>query len=246
MPEFDQTPDKPQAFGYKVSWFALKASDPAAVVDAFGVGAATPSNWSSGLTAANGDDPWLFVSPPIDGWIFAVGASLPYPVTVDDNHEIGTKFDALLLRLMKRFDDVQFFGSHRGAGFVAWVRALKGRPVRIFSSADDVMANVGAQSAEEAKLGFADFSGLSPSDASDRMYDLAAQQDEDEDSLVGAGLSREEAQAKLREKGRAPIPDESDVVDLAALWSIDPTQFGSDDQAPGLGLVVRLPENLTQ
>jgi hypothetical protein len=25
---FDQTPDKPQPFGFKVIWFALKTSDP--------------------------------------------------------------------------------------------------------------------------------------------------------------------------------------------------------------------------
>ncbi len=41
MLPFDQTPDKPQSFGYKVSWLALKASDPAAVCDALEL----PANW---------------------------------------------------------------------------------------------------------------------------------------------------------------------------------------------------------
>lgn len=27
MIPFDQTPDEPQRFGYKVSWFAVKAAD---------------------------------------------------------------------------------------------------------------------------------------------------------------------------------------------------------------------------
>jgi hypothetical protein len=28
MPSFDQTPDKPEPFGFKISWFAVKATDP--------------------------------------------------------------------------------------------------------------------------------------------------------------------------------------------------------------------------
>src|SRR5215471_10502176 len=52
MPSFDQTPDKPQSFGYKVSWFAVEASDPALVLDALGLEKGTPANWASGLAAA--------------------------------------------------------------------------------------------------------------------------------------------------------------------------------------------------
>ena len=41
MPKFAQTPDKPEPFGYKVSWFAVKASDPALVLDALAFGEGT-------------------------------------------------------------------------------------------------------------------------------------------------------------------------------------------------------------
>jgi hypothetical protein len=34
MPSFDQTPSRPEPFAYKVNWFAVKASDPASVLDA--------------------------------------------------------------------------------------------------------------------------------------------------------------------------------------------------------------------
>jgi hypothetical protein len=178
IPSFSQTPDVPQSFGFKIMWFALKASDPAAVVDAFGLGEATPANWESGLTAvysrdrSQDDDPWLFASPPVNGWVLVACASLPYP-TVETHHDIGSKFDALFSRLMARFDDVQFFGSHRVVDFVAWARALKGKPTRIFAwSGSDgaVLANVGDQTSEEAKLGFANLNGLSPSDAVDKMF----------------------------------------------------------------------------
>ena len=51
MPSFDQTPDKPEAFGFKISWFAVKATDPAAVLDALEFKEAMPANWASGLAA---------------------------------------------------------------------------------------------------------------------------------------------------------------------------------------------------
>jgi hypothetical protein len=52
MPSFDQTPDKPAPFGFKISWFAVKATDPAAVLDALEFKEAMPANWASGLAAA--------------------------------------------------------------------------------------------------------------------------------------------------------------------------------------------------
>jgi hypothetical protein len=101
-PSFSQTPDTPQSFGFKIMWFALKASDPAAVVEAFELGEVTPANWESGLAAvysggrSESDDRWLFVSPPVRGWVLAASTSLPYP-TVETHHDIGSKFDALFL-----------------------------------------------------------------------------------------------------------------------------------------------------
>jgi hypothetical protein len=254
MPSFDQTPDYPQKFGYKISWFAVKASDPASVLDALEFGGATPANWESGLAAvysrgvSQGSDSWVFVSPPVSGWVLAVSTRWPYP-TIESHHDIGRRFDVLFSRLMKRFDDVQFFGSHRVADFVAWARAVKGEPMRIFAwfgSDGVVLTNVGEQTAEEAKLKFADLSGLSPSDATDRMFELAEEQAAEQDRLVANGLSRREALARVRENGRPATPDERDVTDLAALWSIDPTEVLDQDDPLGLGLAVRLPEDLAQ
>lgn len=247
MPSFDQTPDKPGPFGFKVSWFAVKASDPASVLDALELGEATPANWASGLEAAYGrshkDDPWVFISPPLSGWVLVVGFSLPYPA-IETHHDIGRRFDVLFSRLMKRFDDVQFFGSYRVVGLVAWARALNGKPVRSFAFADEVMANFGEQTSEEMKLGFADLSGLSPSEACEKIFRIAEEQDAQQNALVASGLSRREARARARQNGRA-IPGEKDVIELAALWSIDPTQLPKSNP-PRLGLAVRLPKDLAQ
>jgi hypothetical protein len=248
MPSFDQTPDEPEPFGFKVFWFAVKASDPAAVLDALELGEATPANWASGMEAAYGrshkDDPWVFISPPVNGWVFVVSFSLPYP-TFETHHDIGRRFDVLFARLMKRFDDVQFFGSYRVVGFVAWARALKGGPVRIFAFGDDVLANIGEQTPEEAKLGFPNLTGLSPSDAGDYIFQMAGEQGAEENALVASGLSRREALARVRQYRRA-IPGETDVVKLAGLWSVDPTKLLNEDQPLGLGLAARLPKDLAQ
>ena len=254
MPSFDQTPDKPQSFGYKVSWFAVKASDPALVLDALGLEKGTPANWASGLAAAlplpASQGSWVFVSPPVGNWVLIVSrpSVLPYPVAPTERfHDIGRKFDVLFSRLMKRFDDVQFFGSYRVVSFAAWARAQNGKPKRVFAYADsEVLANVGEQTPEEAKLKFANLRGLSPSAASDRIGEIAEQQEAEEDTLVAKGLSRREASERIGQNGLRTFPDEKDVVELAALWSIDPRQLSNQDHPLELGLATRLPVSLTQ
>jgi hypothetical protein len=254
MPSFEQTPDKPQPFGFKVNWFALKASDPGSVLDAFEIGEATPSNWASGIAAAYsydaplGDVPWIFMSPPVNGWILAVSSSLLYP-TIETHHDIGKRFDALFSRLMERFDDVQFFGSHRVSDFVAWARAVKGKPMRVFAWSGcngEVLANVGERTPEEAKLGIINLTGLSPSDAVDKIFKIVGEQQDEADALVASGLSRREALARVRQNGRGGFPDETDVIELAALWSLDPSRLGEQDHPVDLGLAARLPTDLMQ
>jgi hypothetical protein len=248
MPSFDQTPDKPKGFGFKVLWFAIKALDSASVLDALELGEAAPADWASGLAAVYGDDGWVFASPPISGWILVIGSRLPYP-TIDTHDDSGKRFDVLFSRLMQRFDDVQFFGSHRVSDFVAWARAVKGNPTRIFAwsgSEGAVLANIGEQTREEAKLGFANLTGLSPSDAADKIFRVAGEQQHEADALVASGLSRREALARVRQNGRRGFPSETDVVELAALWSLDPSRLEDQDHPIGLGLAARLPKDLMQ
>ena len=119
--------------------------------------------------------------------------------------------------------------------------------MRIFAFGEaDVVANVGEQTPEETKLTFLDLSGLAPSDASEKMFRVADEQTAERDSLVASGLSRREARARVLQKGRDALPDEADVVDLAALWSIDPSRLSEQDHPLRLGLAACLPENLAQ
>jgi hypothetical protein len=247
MPSFDQTPDKPKGFGFKVLWFAVKAGDPASVLNVLEFGETTPANWASGLATVYGDQ-WVFASPPVSGWILVVGLSLPYP-TNETHHDIGKRFDVLFSRLMQRFDDVQFFGSHRVSDFVAWACAVKGEPMRTFAwsgCTGEVLANFGEQTPEEAKLGIINLTGLSPSDAVDRIFKIVGEQQDETDALVASGLSLREALARVRQNGRGDFPSETDVVEIAALWSLDPSRLEQQDHPVGLGLAARLPEDLRQ
>jgi hypothetical protein len=247
MASFDKTPDKPKGFGFKVLWFAVKAADPASVLDVLEFGERTPANWASGLATVYGDQ-WVFASPPVSGWILVVGLSLPYP-TNEIHHDIGKRFDVLFSRLMQRFDDVQFFGSHRVSDFVTWARAVNGEPMRIFAwsgSNGEVLANFGEQTPEEAKLGLINLTGLSPSDAVDKIFKIVGEQQDERDALVASGLSLREALAKVRQNGRGDFPSETDVVELAALWSLDPSRLEQQDHPVGLGLAARLPNDLMQ
>lgn len=223
---FNTTPDLPQTFGYKVNWFAVKATNPAIVADALEIGSGVPANWESGMNAAygrinpTGKQSWIFVSPSVKGWVFVVGSSLPYPVmhTTDRHDGIGQKFDALFSRLIHHFNDVQFFGSYRVVGFVAWVRAQKNKPMRVFAYGDgDVYANIGDQTQEEALLSLPKLSGLSPHDASERLFSKSTK-----------------------------LPDENDVLRLAEQWSLNPANQLESDIPMSLGLVIELPKGLAQ
>jgi hypothetical protein len=145
-------------------------------------------------------------------------------------------------RLAALFSEVHFFCSYRVVGYVAWARTRQGEPPRAFAFMDDVLVNIGDQSREEAKLGFPNLTGLSPAAATDRIFELAQARDEEEDKLVAAGLSRKDASARVRQSGRHSLPDEENVVDLAALWSIDPSRLEEKEHPPGLGIAGILPK----
>jgi hypothetical protein len=101
---------------------------------------------------------------------------------------------------MKRFDDVQFFGSYCVVDFVAGARAQSGEPKRTFAyAAGEVHANFGEQTPEEAKLRFANLEGLSPSAARDRINKNAEEHEAEKSALVASGLSPGEARARVRQ-----------------------------------------------
>jgi hypothetical protein len=236
----EATPDKPVSFGFKTMWFAIRDATPDAVLNALGIADAKPANWATGLHLAGGREPWVFVSPPLDGWVFIAGGIwMPHPARGSEWLDgTGRKFAALTGRLLPHFSDVQFFGSYRVTGFVAWMRAVDGKVIRAFAFNDaDCWENAGAQTPEESQLQFADVSGLPPEEVNDRIFSEEEAREERREALLQGGLSP----AEIRELLPNALADEEDVLRLAALWSLDPSLLERGEHEAGVGFVARFP-----
>lgn len=238
-------PDLPKAFGYKVGWFAVQSEDAALVARVLGLEAVQVANWKSGVKAAFTSDPYaesplirVFVTPPLDGWVLVVGASLPYPVQSEGSNaglaQIARRFDALMLRLASHFDEVQHFASHRVSSFVSWTRRTE-RTYRSFTYGDGwVYINRGAQTTAERELGLSDLTGMDLGASTEALSNRLAEEQAQTDALQASGMSPKEATQRV---GRNAMPNETHVTDLAGRWSIDPTGIADRFQEKSTGLL---------
>lgn len=210
---FEQSPDQPAAFGYRMAWIAVRTRDTAAVLEELGLAAAEPCNWRSGIgtvyDAELGDDR-VFISPPVNGWTFVVGLAIPHP--------LGRAFTdnclPLLTHLGKRFVEVQYFFTYPLIDVFAWARLIEGRVVRAFAITDSgVVWNKGRSTREERALGL-------------KLFDFR-----------GVRGRKGDAGGEI-----ILYPTEEHVLSLAARWSLDPTRLGTADQtSPGLGYIALAP-----
>lgn len=150
---FDTAPDPPAPFGYKMAWLAVRSRDTLAVVRALGVVDPQPSNWNSGIGTVYDErlgENHVYVSPPVNGWTFVVGLSLPYPA----GRAFADKSTPFLLELGRRFIEVQYFFTYPLIDYFAWTRIINGRLVRQFAVGDEgVIVAKGKISPEERALG---------------------------------------------------------------------------------------------
>ena len=149
--------DRPHGFGYKMAWLAVRTRDTAAVVEALGLVAPEPANWNSGIGAVYDHElgeRHIFVSPPVDGWTFVVGLSLPHPV----GSGLVDKLTPLLVGLGGRFIEIQYYFSYPPLDLFAWARVVDGRLVRAFAIGDEgVVWSKGKATREERALGLRAF-----------------------------------------------------------------------------------------
>ena len=150
---FDATPDRPAPFGLKMAWLAIRTRDTARVVDVLGLVDPKPCNWNSGIGTVYDDrlgENHVFVSPPVNGWTFVVGLSLPYPV----GRSFVDKCTPMLLDLGAEFIEVQYFFSYPLIDFFAWARIIDGKLVRAFAIGDEgTIWNKGKPTKDEKSLG---------------------------------------------------------------------------------------------
>jgi hypothetical protein len=150
---FDATPDRPAPFGFKMAWLAVRTRDTARLIEVLGLAQPEACNWRAGIGTVYDDElgeKHVFVSPPVNGWTFVVGLSLPYPV----GRSFVDKCTPTLLALGTEFIEVQYFFSYPLIDFFAWARVVDGKLVRAFAIGEEgVIWNKGKPTKEEKTLG---------------------------------------------------------------------------------------------
>lgn len=150
---YEQVPDRPPPFGPNMAWLAIRTRDTSRLVAALGLDQVYGANWSTGLgTVYNAElgETRLFVSPPVNGWTFVVGQSLPQPL----GKSFLDKTTPLLLDLGRDFIEVQYFLSSPLIDHFAWARVIDGKLVRAFAIGDEgILWNKGKPGKEEKAMG---------------------------------------------------------------------------------------------
>ncbi len=141
----DMLSDKPRPFGYKTSWLCVKCDSSERVIEALGLKKAARSNWEFGLSQTRDR---VFVSPPLDGYVLAVGYN-----TFGFMRSVNDELDALKA-VAAKFDEVQCYASHRVSNFYAWAKFVKGELIRGYVFGEGVSLNEGKLTPEEENLGF--------------------------------------------------------------------------------------------
>jgi hypothetical protein len=118
-----------QDFGYKTGWLAVRGARPEDVLAALSLADVQQASWDAGLTAAHGrerDPDLVFVTRPVDGWVFAVGLAVLF-----------TDFGSLAAQVSARLGvEAQGFATHRVSETHGWARAIDGRTVREYEAGD--------------------------------------------------------------------------------------------------------------
>lgn len=215
---FDTEPDRPQAFGYQMSWLAIRTRDSARVVDVLGLREPEAANWQTGIGAVYDrriGDRTVFVSPPVNGWTFVVGLALPQPM----GRGFIDKCTPLLMKLGGEFIEAQYFLSYPPMDFHAWARVVDGRLVRAFAIGDEgIVWNKGKPTKEEKTLGL-------------KLFELR-----------GVKGRKGDAGGEL-----ILYPTEEHVMRLASRWSMDPTILDrtAAGTEPAMGTAALVPSSWT-
>lgn len=150
---FDETPDGPAAFGLRMAWLAIKTNDAARVAEVLNLDAIERANWRTGIGTVYDDrlaQGRVYLTPPLNGWTFVVGLSLPQPL----GRGFVDKCTPMVLDLAAAFPEAQYFLCHPPVEFFGWVRVADGKLVRAFAIGDEgIIWNKGKASKEERGLG---------------------------------------------------------------------------------------------
>jgi hypothetical protein len=134
------------------SWLAVRSRNLLAVQAALSLHQPKPCSWVEGFINAD----YLFVAPPVKGWVLVTGAGLPEP-----SQDVDACF-RFVVDLSRKLGQVQFFSANRYAQYHAWVKAEHGRIVRAYAWAGMTVWQQGNSTVEELELGLHCFDYAEP------------------------------------------------------------------------------------
>lgn len=150
---FDHRPDAPRAFGAGMAWLAVRTRDSTELMTALRLADVEAANWDTGLGTVYDTELGhgrVFLTPPVNGWSFAVGTALPMALGAGYSDRVTP----LLLDLGRRFIEVQYFATFPDIDHFAWARMIDGKLVRAFAVGDEgILLAKGKPTREEKALG---------------------------------------------------------------------------------------------
>ncbi len=209
LPAIEISPDSPIAFGYKISWLVVQGFTTEEVAKILAESDSryantdfVPCNWASGMARIHATflNREVFISPPLQGWVFVVNWQ--------PNDETEPDLNGVLEALSAK-GRAGFFANHRVASYASWALAENGKLFRHLSEADFVT--------------YADVGPVSEFERADMITSM---------ELAGAEISEAD-----EDEYYDRLPDESDVIEVAGKFSLDPTQL--EGATLGLGLLGR-------
>lgn len=152
-PDIDRAPDRPIPFGYATAWLAVRTADTIRLIEALDLTETVRASWKGGIATAYDEmrsDSHVFVSPPVAGWSFVIGLTLPQPAGPAYQDRAGQ----LLAALAREFADVQYYFTYPPLDLYGWARWKDGRLVRAFAmGSEGVLWNAGRPTPEEKAAG---------------------------------------------------------------------------------------------
>jgi len=137
-------PDSPCPFGYNTCWYAIKNETTQTVIDKLHLKVLRESNWINGIAGCGSPPHFVFVSPPLDGYVFVIN------INPDDEHEAVKKHAG-------SFGEFQYFGTQRTVEYNAWAKFMDGKIIRSYcylGERGEITWCEGSITDEEVDLGF--------------------------------------------------------------------------------------------
>ncbi len=157
------TSDKPQSFGYKMTWYAFPATEAASIAGALEITNPRSVPWAEGVEQAYLSA--VMLTPSIDGWVLVAGESLGVAP--------GPALEGKLVALSKEFGKAQVFSTHRVSEYHLWASAEDGRFVRgVWTCGQTGEEWFGGEiTAEEVEAGFRFEDLIVPEDVDDAYWE---------------------------------------------------------------------------